>query len=281
MNFAICLILLSTFTLISSNDFTVVKYGYSDVSVYKLEAPNDTKLADWKSYCRYPYVCFGLYCDYNEVISDAGDCVHYNDVFENFFFFYDVSYLRFKDSYRNKTHRTSLQNYYNELKTGKFPLKMNQQFSNQYFYTYVSYVMNFFEFVREQDNSIPFLARREQENGTQLFLIDYECSLQDSVNKFVKLYQKDSGFHYKINILSIICLTLIIFFYIVLKELRKSLNGKCILIYSCLTLYMFAITMNSSFIFYNKIFVQINRIVYFMAELWLNVICFDTFDVLR
>jgi hypothetical protein len=44
---------------------------------------------------------------------------------------------------------------------------------------------------------------------------------------------------------------------------------------------MFAITMSSRFNFHNKIFIQINRNVYFMAELWLNVICFDTFDVLR
>lgn len=281
MQFPRCLILLSTFWSVSSNDFTVVEYDYSEVLVYKIPAPNEKKFKDWMSYCRYPFMCFGLYCNYNEVISEFGECIHYNDIFEHFYLFYDVSYLYFKSSYRNLSHRTKLQIYYDELKSGKFQLLIDQQFSSSYFFTYVSYVMNFFELAREQDDSIPFLVRKEEVNGTQLFLIDYHCSLQDAVNKFAELFSEDSGFHYHYTILSVVLLIIIILCYLLSGDLRKPLIGKCILIYSCSTLYIFGRTMVSYFDFDNKVFREINKIVYFVAELWLNVICFETFLVLR
>jgi hypothetical protein len=253
---------------------------YADVSVILLE--KDTYSDDWMTYCRCPFICFGLYCDTNQTINENGDCVFYNFTNQILMTNNIMAYVYFKESYENSTPSTNLQAYYNKLMSKKVPLKSSQPFSMYYLQTYLTFTIKNYQLMSRRADSAPFVVRKTDE---QIYLVDFECSLQDAVNKLIKvLYnslQECPILNRTLDILSIICLLLIIFSYLMSKDLRKKVAGKSILIYSSLAMYTNAQEMVPIASYINPIFMTTTRYLYYMLKMWINVICFETFFVMR
>jgi hypothetical protein len=277
------LFLLSLYYNVSSADMVnFIWINYTDVMIYKMEA-NESYFDDWKDYCRYPYICFGLYCDWNEVLSnETGECTHSDDP-TGWPQFSEITYVNFKESYQNSTPKTNLQTYYNELKTGKYPLLSNQPYLVDGLIDLdLNYFTTFYKIIRQEENSMPFLVRKEDFNSSQFYFIDYECSLQYALNKFALFTIWGINYHHWITAVSIVFLLLVILIYAILGDLRRSLNGKCILIYSCLSFYCSVLDLVPPSTWINSIVLtEMAQIILYMSKCWLNLLCFDTFDLCR
>jgi hypothetical protein len=233
------------------------------------------------TYCRSPFVCFGLYCDVDQTINENGDCVSNNRTtpipIDNI-----STYIYFKESYGNSTRNTNLQTYYKKLKSKKVPLKTTQPFSMYYMMTYLYFTVYNYEMKSQRSDSIPFIAVKTDQH---LYLIDFECSLQDAVNKLVKILNDSMESYPSLNHIldasSIVCQLLIIFFYLMLKDLRRTVVGKSILIYCFLATFNNVQEMVSMEIYVNHIFLKFNRYIYYMSKMWINIICFETFYIMR
>jgi hypothetical protein len=307
--FALTIIYLLSSLTQAQNDSNLqwffVQIPYQGVTVYKAyytdsdSAHNITGYSNWLDYCSFPDFCMGLYCNINEVLNDNNECVPSSNIQG---FMYPkimlsarmanesaVSYLYFDATY-DPPLDTDIGRYSGELHSTKASLLVRSILKQSLFKEMVDYSTYIFNSENTAYNHMTakFLAlRNETATDTFSFVsVDYKCSLQYNLGHLIKIYMsgvKLASITRYFYITSLIISTIILCIYLTFKQLRSTLNGKCVIIYFTLEIFLRAVVL---FVFYtylkeNPWMAYINNVAFLSVFHWLCLLCYDTYKIVR
>jgi hypothetical protein len=268
----------------------VVAVDYEDVTVFYAPYDSTPPPEDWRTFCFYPYFCFGLLCDQDEIITDDKKCVKIQDGKFNASDLKwpsnNIAYLYFNPQ---NEEITTIQRYGEQLMNSSTPFTGEFELTDLIALYYDIYTINYGIYYYYRYESALFVAFKNTADGIKAFVQDYKCSYQYALKDFYKVFYTVSDQHNifdKVLYTSCTLLVTLIIVILVFPELRSTLNGKCVLIYLVLdAAYYFTEIWNMTF--YRRYFYRsfdgavIQLFFRLSACLWLNIVCYDTFQIIR
>jgi hypothetical protein len=262
-------------------------YNYTEAIVYNEVFNESVEYAggEWTDFCKSgDNYCMGIYCDENQYLTENWECVPSDiPIYIN-----GLGYVFFHDDSPDYTITTKSQEYLKELKARvnrndssvymrKVDIDMYQIYLQFYSrwrvapYTFESYAMLFIVNV-----------------NSDIMLIDYHCSVVDIKLKSLEYGFLSNGLSSEqwyilglvLMILSSFSLFIVAIFYACIRELRKTVIGKIVLVLVInKTIFFIIAEMHLSDL--STIAYLLNQFFINSSPFWFLVMAYETFVLLK
>jgi hypothetical protein len=259
-------------------------YNYTEATVYTnyLNESVENPGGKWTDFCdTVDNTCFGIFCDGNQYLSVAGECV--NSENKQYSESRNIGFVYFHDDSPNYTITTKSQEYFKDLKsrvTGNDLSVYIRTFDNSMNVGKYESLFSRYQIAPYTFESDTMLFLVNFNNSFQLLLIDYHCSLVYTRLQLLD-YKGDNKqwrtITWTITILSAISVSIVAIFYACIRELRNNIIGKLVLLLAIteaiiMSKEKFALFIAATFL--DPFFENLNT-------LWFLAMVYETFVLLK